>query len=120
MRTLLAALAAVACSKPAAPQTASADARRELRVRSLEAELQVIATQPVIINTMARVFPLTEAARARVTEKLTLLQMRFDEAKNALRDPDEAKATEAMKRLEAARKDAWDALDKAPRTDRST
>jgi len=120
MRTLLAALAVVACSKPAPRETPSRDARRELRVRSFDAQLKVIATQPIIINTMARVFPLTEAGRAQVTAKLQQLQMRFDEAKNALREADDSKVADAMKRLEEARKDAWDALDKAPRTDRSS
>jgi hypothetical protein len=113
MRTLLAALAAVACSrgsqKPPAPQ----------RDRGLVAQLQVIATQPVIISTMAAAFPLTEAGRAQVTEKLQALQMRFDEAKNLVESGD-PQAADAVKRLDAARKEAWDALDKAPRVDRSS
>lgn len=121
MRTLLAALAFVACNRSASQKLpeGNGDAPRELRIRSLEAQLQVIATQPVIIHTMARVFPLSEAGRAQVTHKLEALQMRFDEAKNLVRAGD-PQATEAMKRLEDARKDAWDALDKAPRTDRSS
>ena len=115
MRTLLAALTAVACSRGSKPQ----DASRQVRDRAPEVELQVIATQPIIINTMAQVFPLTEAGRAQVTEKLQALQMRFDEAKNLIEAGD-AQAPDAMKKLDAARKDAWDALDKAPRVDRSS
>ena len=113
MRTLLAALAVMACSRPShKPAVAPRD-------RALEAELQVIATQPIIISTMARVFPLTEQGRARVTEKLEALQMRFDEAKNLVEAGD-PRAADAVKALDAARKDAWDALDKAPRVDRSS
>jgi hypothetical protein len=134
MRTLLLALALVAApgctSNHTVDHSADFAARRQLRARALEAQLQVIATQPMLINTIAQVFPLTEAGRARVTEKLVALQMRFDEAKNQIglvrtSLPDQleaadAKATDAMKKLDDARKDAWDALDKAPRTDRSS
>ena len=113
MRTLLAALAVVACSRPSPKPTVAQ------RDRALEAELSVIATQPVIISTMARVFPLTEAGRARVTEKLEALQMRYDEAKNLVEAGD-PQARAAMQKLDDARKEAWDALDKAPRVDRSS
>lgn len=113
VKTLLAALAVVACSRPSHKPTVAQ------RDRALVAELQVIATQPVIISTMARVFPLTEEGRARVTAKLEALQMRFDEAKNLVEAGD-PRAADAVKKLDAARKDAWDALDKAPRTDRSS
>ena len=150
MRTLVMALALVAaqgCKKSASEKHAdkAADAladhetaataadftaRREVRYRALDAQLQVIASQPFIINTMAKVFPLTEAGRARVTASLQALQMRFDEAKNLVglvrtspaatfKDADD-RATAAVKKLDDARKDAWDALDKAPRTDRSS
>jgi hypothetical protein len=112
MRTLLAALAVMACNRPSHKPVVQRD-------RALEAELQVIATQPIIISTMARVFPLTEAGRARVTEKLEAMQMRFDEAKNLVEAGD-PQAREAMKKLDDARKDAWDALDNAPRVDRSS
>lgn len=134
MRTLLMALALVAAQgckpEPAAEHSADFAARRQTRYRALDAQLQVIATQPIMINAMAKVFPLTEAGRAFVTAKLQTLQMRFDEAKNQVvlvrtslvdhfSDADEM-ATAAMRRLDDARKDAWDALDKAPRTDRSS
>ena len=134
MRTLFMALALVAAQgcRPERPAEHSAAfaARRQNRYRALDAQLQVIATQPILINTMAKVFPLTEAGRTLVTAKLQTLQMRFDEAKNQValvrtcsaeqcEDVDE-RATDAMNRLDAAREDAWDALDKAPRTDRSS
>lgn len=134
MRTLFMALALVAAQgcKPERPAEHSADfaARRQSRFRALDAQLQVIATQPMLINTMANVLPLTEAGRAHVTAKLQVLQMRFDEAKNQValvracsaercKDADD-KAADALKKLDDARKDAWDALDKAPRTDRSS
>ncbi len=134
MRTLFMALALVAAQgckpEPPAEQSTSFAARRQNRYRALDAQLQVIATQPLLINTMAKVLPLTEAGRALVTTKLQALQMRFDEAKNQValvrtcsteqcKDADD-RATDAMNRLDAARKDAWDALDKAPRTARSS
>jgi hypothetical protein len=105
-------------------------ARRELRFRGLDAQLQLIATQPIVIHAMADAVPLTEAGRADVTATLQMLQMRLDEAKNQValvktssrdrfKDIDD-KASEAMKKLDDARKAAWDALDKAPRADRSS
>ncbi len=116
--------------KHTAEAKANFEARREVRYRALEAQLQVIATQPALISSMASAFPLTEAGRANVTQKLQAFQMRLDEAKNQVqlvktslldyfKDADD-KATDAMNKLDDARKDAWDALDKAPRTDRSS
>jgi hypothetical protein len=135
-------VAAQGCRKPSSERhadkaaakavdaTAEFAARRELRYRGLEAQLQVIALQPVVITSLADAFPLTEPGRAAVTGKLRELQMRLDEARNqlgvvhttvvdAFKDADD-KAQDAMNKLEAARKDAWDALDRAPRTDRSS
>lgn len=111
---------------------ASADfqTRRDIRVKSLEAELQVINTQPLMINAIADNFPLTAESRAAVTDKLQKLQMRYDEAKNQVeglkgvapdqfKDADD-KTRDAMDKLHDARKDAWDAVKDAHRTDRSS
>ena len=79
---------------------------------------------------MVETFPLTDEGRSDVNQKLVILLMRLDESGNVLeslktasirdfKDRDEA-VTEAMARLEQARKDAWTALEDAPRTDRSS
>lgn len=105
-------------------------AKRDVRYRALESQLQAIGVQPMLINAMSEAFPLTDAGRANVTVKLQAFQMCLDRAKNQIglvrtslpdyfKDAD-AKATDAMNKLNDARKDAWDALDKAPRTDRSS
>jgi hypothetical protein len=131
-RTLAVAVALVAAQGCRKPESRERDftAEREVRYRAFDAQLAVIATQPTIISAMANVFPLTEAGRADVSDKLQKLQMRFDEAKNQVGlvrtalpdhvDDAETKAKDAMGRLDEARKAAWDALDRAPRTDRSS
>jgi hypothetical protein len=106
------------------------EARRTIRYQALEAELQVINTQPQLINAIAQNFPLTADSRADVTDKLQKLQMRYDEARNQVellktssadnfKDADD-KARDAMDKLHDARKDAWDAVKDAHRTDRSS
>jgi hypothetical protein len=110
--------------------TADFDARRSIRYQALAAELQVINTQPMMINAIAQNFPLTADSRTDVTEKLQTLQMRYDQARNQVellkvsspgnfKDADD-KARDAMDRLHDARKDAWDAVKDAHRTDRSS
>lgn len=106
------------------------ETRRDIRVNALEAELQVINTQPVMINAIAQSFPLTAASRADVTDKLQKLQMRYDEAKNQVEglkavaadqfNAADDKTRDAMDKLHRARKDAWDAVTDARRTDRSS
>jgi len=110
--------------------TADFDARRSIRYQALTAELQVINTQPQLINAIAQNFPLTADSRTDVTDKLQKLQMRYDEARNQVellktssagnyKDADD-KARDAMDRLHDANKDAWDAIKDAHRTDRSS
>lgn len=110
--------------------TADFDARRSIRYQSLEAELQVINTQPQLINAIAQNVPLTADSRADVTSKLQALQMRYDEARNQVEllktssaanwnDADD-KASDAMDKLHDAREAAWDAVQDAHRTDRSS
>jgi hypothetical protein len=94
--------------------------RKAIRVDELRMLHSVIATQPMLINVFASVEPFTERARASANEKLTLFQMRLDEAANAIEALQSAgsasfearddEADEAMNRLEEAREDAWEAL----------
>ena len=92
------------------------DRRRRARVMTLRAEHSVTASQPMLIGIMARSFALSDAGRAAVDEKLTILQMRLDETKNMIealdatdaaiwQERDDAVRTE-MDKLETARRDA--------------
>ncbi|MDB4958689.1 MAG: hypothetical protein JWO36_6258 [Myxococcales bacterium] len=119
-----------AASQELADATAAFDARRRIRVTTLRTQHAVIATQPMLISTMVEAFPLTDRGRADVNEKLTIFQMRLDETGNLIQglqaaSPQDFKdrndaASDAMNRLDDARKDAWKALEDAPRTDRSS
>lgn len=103
--------------------------RRTHRIQVMRAQHEVIGTQTLLISTMAKSFPLTDAGRADVNEKLTTFQSRLDEAANiiqGLQNVDAERwlersheATEAMQRLEDARHDAWEALDDAPKAARN-
>jgi hypothetical protein len=99
---------------------------RRARVMTLRAAHAVISSQPMLISMMARNFALSDAGRADVDQKLVILQMHLDEAKNLIEaldatdasiweERDDAVRTE-MDKLETARRDAWKALENAPRT----
>jgi len=106
------------------------ESRRHDRVLQLRFERDVIASQPTVMTTIASALALTEVGRADIDEKIRVMQMRVDEAGNVLNelatvgvDGFKAKddlAADVMKRLDDARKDAWKAIDKAPRTDHSS
>jgi hypothetical protein len=100
--------------------------RRDMRMQILKIHTDIVQTQPQMITTLASSLPLTELGAADVNDKVRVLQMRIDDANNAIQslgttpadgfkkaDDD---ATKAMDRLEDARKDAWKALKDAPRT----
>jgi hypothetical protein len=105
------------------------DVKRTNRVAQLRAEHQVVATQPMLINSLGAATALTDRARADLAEKLTLFQMRLDEAGNAiegLQTTDAAAfesknddAAKAMERLEDARDNAWEALNDGDRIEPS-
>jgi hypothetical protein len=120
----------VETSNDMANANADFEARRNIRYQALTAELQVINTQPQLINAIAQNFPLTAESRADVTDKLQKLQTAYDLARNqvellkvssAANFPDaDDKARDAMDKLHDANKDAWDAIKDAHRTDRSS
>jgi len=103
--------------------------KRQIRVEVLHSEHALIASQPVLVSALANLAPLTDAGRADVNEKLQILMMRLDETGNAitaLQSVDAAswqdrdnEASRAMSRLADARDAAFEALRKAPRTERS-
>lgn len=106
------------------------ETRRAIRMNELRATHAVIASQPLLINTMAENFGLTDKGRTDVIDKLTVFQMRLDEAGNMIEGLQSAtaadwkdrndKASEAMERLDDARKDAWDTLEDADRLDNAS
>jgi hypothetical protein len=94
-----------------------------LRIQVLRAEHSVIASQSVVISTMAQGFTLTDAGRAAVNEKLTAFKSSLTETANLLEGLERVDAetwterqdaaTEAMTRLDDARDAAWHTLDDA-------
>jgi len=99
--------------------------RKRIRIAALRGEHSVIATQVKLIATLAESFPLTDAGRADVNDKLSKFELRLAEAMNhidGLKTVD-AEAWEArdeqvraaMDTLNKARATAWDALEDAPR-----
>jgi hypothetical protein len=100
--------------------------RRDMRMQILKIQHDIVQTQPEVISTLATSLALTDAGSADVNDKVRVLEMRLDDASNAIQrlgsaSADEFKkvdddATTAMDRLEDARKDAWKALKDAPRT----
>jgi hypothetical protein len=95
--------------------------RKTLRIQVLRGEHSVIATQPLVIGTMATNLTLTDAGRALVNEKLTAFKSALTETDNLIEglervDADtwterQDEATEAMTRLDDVRDAAWHALD---------
>ena len=103
--------------------------RKRIRIAALRGEHSVIATQRNLIATMSEYFPLTDAGRAEINNKLSQFQMRLDEASNHIEGLDGTAADhwverddavrEMMEKLDAARKAAWRALQDAPRVHRT-
>src|SRR5882762_4851298 len=58
--------------------TAESDfqARRNVRIKELRAEHSVIATQPMVIDTLAQAYPITRMGRSALAEKLEVFRMR--------------------------------------------
>jgi hypothetical protein len=106
------------------------DQRRAARIAAARGQFEVIASQPILIGTLARNLPLTDAARGQLNTKLVALQAKLDETSNLIEglarvgiDAWEIRNTEmtaALHRLDEARRDAWRALEKAPHIDPSS
>ena len=106
------------------------ETRRTARISALRAQLDVIASQPKMIGTMAKSLPLSDAGRSEVNAKLTQLHGQLDETSNMIDglqqvevdawEQRDSEMTAAMQRLDDARKAAWRALQRAPRTTRSS
>lgn len=101
--------------------------QKSRRIATLMIAHDLTTTQAALIGVLARDTPITDAARGDVNEKLTRLHTRLDEASNLIEglqhvtidgwEDRNTAATDAMKRLDDARADAWEALEEAPHTD---
>jgi chromosome segregation ATPase len=99
--------------------------QKAIRINDLETSYSTIAAEPKSLTATSATTPLTDRAKADLNEKLKVLQLRLDEARNSIdqlkgstatdwNDRDD-RASDAMKRLEDARDDAKKALDKGER-----
>lgn len=127
---------AEAAGEAVTDRTATRDAlaefeyQRMVRVQTLRAVHAIAAAQPVLIGAIASAQAMPQADRARVNEKVALLQMRLDESANLIQSLDgvgperwvdrEREVSDAMNRLEDARADAWEALDEANQLDQTS
>jgi len=103
--------------------------RRGARATQLRTIHSVVASQPMLINALSGVTALTDKARATLSEKMQVFQMRVDEAGNAIEAIQAADAAgfeekndaaaKAMDRLKDARDDAWEALNDGDRIEAS-
>jgi hypothetical protein len=99
-------------------------------MQTLRAVHGITASQSMLINAVASSLPLVDTDRAKINEKVQLIQMRLDESANLIQaletvdannwEPRERDVSNAMNRLEDARQDAWDALDDAKRLDQTS
>ena len=100
------------------------DRQKSRRLALLLQTHDLTSTQTGVISVLARDMQITDAARSEINEKLTRLQRRLDETANLIEglssvqidawEERDIAVTDAMKRLEDARKSAWDAVDDAP------
>jgi gas vesicle protein len=103
--------------------------RRGDRATQLRTVHSVIASQPMLINSLSGITALTDKARANLAEKMQVFQMRVDEAGNAIEAIQAADAADfeklndaaakATERLNDARDDAWEALNDGDRIEAS-
>jgi len=97
--------------------------RRMVRVGTLRAVHAVAASQPMMVHAIATSYPFVDKDRAGISEKLTIFQMRLDEAGNAIQSLELVEAddwetrsnaaTKALDRVEDARDAVWQAVDDA-------
>ena len=104
--------------------------QRLVRVETLRTVHAIAGSQPNLIVVFGSALPMSDADRAKVTEKVQLVQLRLDESANMIQglasvdaknwEPRERAVSDAMNRLEDAREDAWEALDDVKVLDRTS
>ncbi len=95
--------------------------QRLVRVQTLRAVHGITASQPMLVDAIISAQAMPDADRAKVNEKVQLVQMRLDESAKLIQGLEgvdaahwvdrERAVADAMNRLEDAREDAWEALD---------
>ncbi|HEX7700764.1 MAG TPA: hypothetical protein VF403_08585 [Kofleriaceae bacterium] len=113
--------------KAAASANVSFEDKKEVRLLGIHAERAMLSSQPNMIATFAEQLPLAAKDRVAVSAKVATFAARLVEAdaqitvlETATADQwivRDAATTDAMRRLEAARDDAWSVLKNAPRID---
>jgi hypothetical protein len=113
--------------KAAASANVSFEDKKEVRMLGIHAERAMLGSQPNMIATFAEQLPLAAKDRAAVTAKVATLSARLAEADAQITALETATADQwivrdaatsnAMRRLEVARDDAWSTLKNAPRID---
>jgi len=113
--------------KVASSANVSFEDKKEVRLLGIHAERAMLGSQPNMIATFAEQLPLTVKDRAAVTAKVATFTARLADADAQITGLETATADQwivrdaatidAMRRLEAARDDAWSALKNAPRID---
>lgn len=105
--------------------------QKSVRIATLRGVHAIAASQPMLISLVNDTVPLHPRDKFLLDERTAMLSSRLGEAANAISvlsaadaktwSVHERAAAEALNRVEAARSDAFDALDKAERiTDRTT
>ncbi len=99
------------------------DRQKSRRLATLQQMHDLTAMHTGVIGVLARDMEITDAARAELNEKLTQLTLRLDETADLIEglssveidawEERDTAVTDAMTRLEDARKSAWQALDDA-------
>jgi hypothetical protein len=107
--------------------TVSFDDKKEVRLLGIHAERAMLGSQPTMIATFAEQLPLTANDREIVTAKVATFTARLADADARITALESASAeqwvvrdaatTDAMRRVEAARDDAWSAIKNARRID---
>jgi hypothetical protein len=116
--------------KTATSANASFEDKKEVRLLGIHAERAMLGSQPNMIATFADQLPLRAKDRIAVTAKVATFTARLADADAQISGLEtatvdqwivrDAATTNAMRRLEAARDDAWSALKNAPRIDSSS
>lgn len=98
--------------------------RRESRVGILRGKHSVIASQTMLISSLAQGFTISDLSRADINVKLHAFQMQLDKTSNDIEvlavtsvdnwEPRDEAITESMDNLDEVRRAAWHSLAAAP------
>jgi hypothetical protein len=99
-------------------------ARRKSRIDILHGKHSVIASQTMLISSLAQGFAISDVSRANINGKLHAFQMQLDKAANEIEqlgatgvydwEARDVAMTESMDNLDEVRRAAWHSLAEAP------